>query len=446
MKKIKRYHIVLFIFLFLILLLAIVTILLNNATFCFIMVVLLLIIEYSLIYLENIKRNKIVKPLIINKEFDKALEYLKLKKDKCLFRGNNIAVVSDMIVINAIIGNLEDSYTLIKEYNLYNNKSLYYVLFQIALSHQNLEKAKVYSKKLLEIKKEKYLPQQQSVKSILKMIETGVCDENILNNTHYPFIKDLCLKYKNSEKIDFNINDNLDIDTVNIKNKKRSISILGIVLLVLSIIAPYSLLIGMSIVAPTTNTEIMHFISQTFKYAWVLMLISITSIVFGFIYRKKGYKALGNIIVGFISVLFLFGMGMLSLSFDVKKTQDVAILNNIYPLEEASLPKDVVMYIVEDEYYRETLIRFNNHIEFNNFYNSLEKRWKTEYNFAVEKKVMKCIGTFINFGTDYYILYSATLDEYNINHIYLNQYYVFIQIDIEDQTVIIKEICVLDYE
>ena len=56
MKKIKKYHIVLFIFLILLLLIAVSGIYLNNASFSMIMVSLLLIIEYLLIYLENKKR------------------------------------------------------------------------------------------------------------------------------------------------------------------------------------------------------------------------------------------------------------------------------------------------------------------------------------------------------------------------------------------------------
>ena len=444
MKKIKRYHLTVFMFMFAMLISISIAMLLQKSIIAVTIVPIILIVEYLFVYLEGQKLKNTIIPLINNKEYDKALSYLKQKENKYFFVGNYKANLSNMILVYAVLGNLKEAKEVITKHNLYNNKNLYYILFQISLSENNLIKAKEYAEKILKIKNEKLIPQKNSVQKIIKMIETGIFDEEIFKNTTYPFIKELCLKYQNNTDIKFD--NNCVEPMVKINHKKRSITWLGIILLILSIMALYSLLIAMSIVAPTTNTEMMYFISQTFKYAWVLMLIPIASILFGFIYRKKGYSTLGNIIVGFVSLIFLFGMGILSNSFDIEKTQDVAVLNNIHPLEEASLPKDVVIYTIEEEYYRETFVRFNNHIEFNDFYNSLEKRWKTEYNFAVEKKVMEYLGSLISLGTDYYILYSATLDEYNINHIYLNQYYVFIQIDIEGQTMIIKEICVLDYE
>lgn len=442
MKKIKKYHIVLFIFLILLLLIAVSGIYLNNASFSMIMVSLLLIIEYLLIYLENKKRNKIVKSFIVNKEYDKALEVLKLKKDKCLFRGNNIAVVSDMIVINAVKGNLYESSLLIKEYNLYNNNSLYYVLFQIALSENNLAKAKVYSEKILEIKKEKYLPQQQSVKAILKMIETGGYDENILNNTQYPFIKELCLKYQNGEKVDFEENSNLDIDTKNVKNKKRSISILGIVLLILSIVGLYSLLIIMTIYAPTTHIELQYVVSTTFKFAWIIIIIPITSIIFGFVFRKKGYKTLGNIIVGFIALLFLLVMGILSLSFDVEKINDTRVLKEFVIFEDMEEIREVDIYFVDGEYNKQTFIRFYNHLEFNDLYMLLEDNCQNALDVLIDEEMIDKIGIIRLIGSDQFVLYSVDDNMYGFDYIEYNQKYLIVQIDVEAQVMLINEIFV----
>ena len=66
---------------------------------------------------------------------------------------------------------------------------------------------------------------------------------------------------------------------------------------------------------------------------------------------------------------------MLSLTQDVKKTSENSILTTIAPLKEAVLPNDIDIYLEETESIEcskyDMLVRFNNHLEFNDFYTSL---------------------------------------------------------------------------
>ena len=62
--------------------------------------------------------------------------------------------------------------------------------------------ARIYYEKLMHIRLKKFRNQQETAKVIQEMIDSNEYNETIYNSTRFELIKEICLRYKNKEKID----------------------------------------------------------------------------------------------------------------------------------------------------------------------------------------------------------------------------------------------------
>lgn len=134
---------------------------------------------------------------------------------------------------------------------------------------------------------------------------------------------------------------------------------------------------------------------------------------------------------------------MLSLTQDVKKTSENSILTTIAPLKEAVLPNDIGIYLEETESIEgskyDMLVRFNNHLEFNDFYTSLSDKWLKDLDVNANLDMSNYINP-ISFllEYDYFILYSIDTNKYDIDTIEYEHGYIIIQLDVEQQAMFIR--------
>lgn len=77
-----------------------------------------------------------------------------------------------------------------------NYKASYYPNFIIAILEDNIELAHTYYKKI-KASNFPFENQANIATKIMQMIETKVFDEELVQNSQYPCVKEFCLKYKN---------------------------------------------------------------------------------------------------------------------------------------------------------------------------------------------------------------------------------------------------------
>lgn len=436
----KKTKLVMAIIFGLLILSAVITILLKAEWIFFSSAILIIIVEMLLSRYENQKMIKTVSPLLANKQTDLAIEYLLSKENSYLFPVNNKANKLSLILLYAQKGDLIKAKELIEKGKFDNNKRVFYLLFVISLSENNLVKAKYYAERLYEVKDKLHFSQQQNARKVLKMIETGIVDEDVLKNTQYSFLKELCLKYKNGETVIFNENLNSIPDLKVVKQpvkKNKKITVLGIVLVVLSIVVSYFLLMMVAFKASKlTQTEGLFEMQILLRNAWYLMFIPLASIIFGIVFRKKGYRTLINIIVGAITLFFLFIEGVVGLSSPVIKMYDSKVLEDVVMLENTNMPDNVIIYY---ENYSENndnytiLVRFEKKEEFDNFRYSLNDNW------LKGEVVVETIDTIL-YDFEYYSIYSLDTNSYYSKIINYDYCYLIAQIDVENMIMIIEKV------
>lgn len=419
---------------------AVISILLEAEWIFFSSAILIIIVEMLLSRYENQKMIKTVSPLLANKQTDLAIEYLLSKENSYLFPVNNKANKLSLILLYAQKGELIKAKELIEKGKFNNSKRVFYLLFVISLSENNLVKAKYYAEKLYEVKDKLHYPQQQNARKVLKMIETGIVDEDVLKNTQYSFLKELCLKYKNGETVIFNENQNSTPDLKVVKQpvkKNKKITALGIVLVVLSIGVSYFLLMLVAYKASKlTQAEGLFEMRLLFRNAWYLLFIPLASLVFGIIFRKKGYRTLINIIVGAISLFILFIQGTIGLSSPVIKMHDSKVLEDVVMLQNINMPDNVIIYYENNTENNENytlFVRFENKQEFIGLVYSLKNNW-------LNGEAEEVTFTTFMYDFEYYSIYCFDTNNYYTAIKNYDYSYLIAQIDVENMIMVIEKV------
>ena len=406
---------------------------------------IIIILELLGVMIENKKMIKAINPLFEAKEYQQAIDYLLSKRNTYLFEANNKGNDLNLVLAYALIGDMNKAKEIVINRKFYGNKHLFYVIFLIHLSDGNLIKAKDYADRLQKVKNKKAIQQQVTVKKILTMIETSTVNEEVLETTLYPFVKELCLKYKNGEVVTFNrVNSDEFKDDyyVTEENKKIGVTLTGIALLIAAIISPYVLpLIGLSSIniLDSYPAEISYNVYQALRFSWLMLLIPVASIIFGVKYRPRGYKALGNIILGVISGILIFSSAVSSMEPTITKSNDASLLDDIIPLEATYRPTDVTIYYEGEQFDSFSGMRYNYNMtvlindskELEKFIDSFNDDWVLNNS---EEDV------FDFYGFDYSLVYCVESNSYNDSYFKDFCTYITIDVSIDDQVMIISEI------
>ena len=170
-----------------------------------------------------------------------------------------------------------------------------------------------------------------------------------------------------------------------------------------------------------------------------MLLIPVASIIFGVKYRPRGYKALGNIILGVISGILIFSSAVSSMEPTITKSNDASLLDDIIPLEATYRPTDVTIYYEGEQFDSFSGIRYNYNMtvlindskELEKFIDSFNDDWVLNNS---EEDV------FDFYGFDYSLVYCVESNSYNDSYFKDFCTYITIDVSIEDQVMIISEI------
>ncbi len=180
-----------------------------------------------------------------------------------------------------------------------------------------------------------------------------------------------------------------------------------------------SIFIALIIIAISiNNSPLPEFPSAMTEYMWkffLLLPIPISSIIIGVVFKKKGYKATGNIIVGIIMTLLLTAYGCFSFSFGGKISHDYSYVTDLSNTIGVELP---------DEGYVSTEYNFMGSSNFSMVkYSEDEERTlvsevNRNYNWQLNKSFIptNAIDLYVanrTSGYDYFIVYNFTNNMYN---------------------------------
>ena len=197
------------------------------------------------------------------------------------------------------------------------------------------------------------------------------------------------------------------------KNTKNSL----LVLFILSIASIHIALIilGISIL----HSPIPESIVTMVEHMWIFFLfipIPLASVVLGFVYIRKGYKCLKNIIAGVIMVFLLCVFGSFTALFADKFGHDMSYLNNISSVVGFDFPDDgyiVIEYDYMEEGYSQAMVKISDE-DSAALLTKLAKHpnWKQDISF-MPANAMDPFTLAMTSDYDYFAVYNLTTNSYN---------------------------------
>lgn len=229
-----------------------------------------------------------------------------------------------------------------------------------------------------------------------------------------PIVKEI--RYVNVPEKSNNENKKTSVKKANLTPEDKKINNLLMIIFAFSVSSLYITIFAIAFLSGVDYSYGFGFI----KYAWVawlLLPISILSIILGFKYKKNGYDSKKNIVMGFImsTILFVFGF----LCFIKVETIDYSKINEYNYILDVELPSNgEVMMEKYDEYYDKLNYTFINvDYEDENTYKLLYTIKKNS-NWILGSEISSKLKVFLPYtitmdNNEYFLIYNKTLDKYN---------------------------------
>ncbi len=197
-------------------------------------------------------------------------------------------------------------------------------------------------------------------------------------------------------------------------NKK--IKILLLISFILSLISIYIALMVVAI--SVTSSPLPDFPLTMAEHMWkffIVVPIPLVSIILGFLYLKKGYKCIKNIVAGIIMTGILCIFGTFTSAFANQISHDMSYLEPISKNINLEIPTDgyiSIMYDFKDTGDSFAMVKINDQND--SFVSKLESdnNWKKDTSFIPSNKVDLYLLTMTS-EYDYFMVYNLTTNSYN---------------------------------
>ena len=231
-----------------------------------------------------------------NNNYAGATEYLNQKIERCLFPANVYLSVATLVYIYMMLGKTAKAKDLIEKYQkLKNYEYLYYILMIILIAENKLLGARSYQEKILKLHSKKFIEQKESAIQIFEMIVSKQFNENLYENTKYPLLKSICLRYKDSEGEEFEFSEEFNFDQY--KPIKKENSLVRTFSILLNILTPISLIGGMVLVAfkaqhydSITALDGGYYFLKSIRILWLFLPLTLGCLIFEWRLRRKIIK------------------------------------------------------------------------------------------------------------------------------------------------------------
>lgn len=455
----KRAKITLWILLSIIFMFLIISIIMDNENIFFIP---LLIFFLSLIIFTVIEFKVLsikIKQYLKIENYTDAIDYLSKALNKNYSFMNVYSCAITLVMIYMLEGDTDKAKYILEEYKkIKKNINLLYIQFIICISENRLDEAKEYQTKLLNLYSKKFNNQKASSVQIFEMIETKSFDQNLYNNTKYPLLKTICLRYSNDgiDKVEvIKTQQSKNTQTNQLNNKSvivRQTSILLNILTLLTIFATALIINFLKWITydAITSMDELYYGLKTIWVFWLLLPISLGCLLFGLIFKKKNYKTNSNIIIGIIFSVFLFLFGSMHFLGLRQFKTDAEYLINLGDIIQVQFPNDIEI-ITQDwttgnqtssdnNYYKYiSVVKFKDAAEVLEFESSLNSDYWVDSFSQKTIDFLPLIFTMETSNYDKFLLYCQESKEYNPETTSSKYNYIYIAYSKEDQSLIIYE-------
>lgn len=233
----------------------------------------------------------------------------------------------------------------------------------------------------------------------------------------------------------------------------KRIKRISIWLVVLSVVTIFGALFSMSgsVYKSIDSVEGLYYMAKNLWHFYLFLPITITSIIFGLYYRKKGYRVRKNIIVGIIFSFLLIVYGSMGFSVSPSFSTDIKYLEELEAEINFDFPADVTIIThfgdngeprSYDDYYREyeSVVRFHDESNFSSLIEKIaaDDRWLD----TLPGDLIAFIPDIYYFETkyyDYYMIYCFENNEFNEAAIIDNNNYIFFALNINKKALLVRE-------
>ena len=197
---------------------------------------------------------------------------------------------------------------------------------------------------------------------------------------------------------------------------KKKIKVLLLVSFILSLISIY---FALMIVAISVNSSpLPDFPLAMAEHMWkffIIVPIPLVSIILGFIYLKKGYKCIKNIIAGIIMTGLLCIFGSFTGVFSDRISHDMSYLEPISEKINLDIPTDgyiSIMYDFQDSGDSLAMVKIDDQND--SFTSKLDNNnnWKKDTSFIPSNEIDLYLLTMTS-SYDYFMVYNLTTNSYN---------------------------------
>jgi hypothetical protein len=220
------------------------------------------------------------------------------------------------------------------------------------------------------------------------------------------------------------------------RNTNKKTKRLLLIVFILSLVSIYVALV--IVVISIGLSPLPEFPLVMVEHMWKFFLITpipLVSVVLGFIYLKKGYKCLKNIIAGVIMTALLCIFGLFTSIFSSQISHDMNYVNEISSMINFDIPTDGYVSICtgfqkEDDSL--AMIKINDE---NNFLSQIENynNWKKDTSFIPSNKLDLYLLT-LTTSYDYFMIYNLNTNDYNSN---FENEFIYLAYDIETSVLLI---------
>ena len=429
------------------LLILFVSIILDKTIIFVLGIVIMIICSTILTFIESRKVLKIIHKSFLSGEYQNIINFLNTKIDKNYFKyTNNICLIH-----LALFYMYNDEAPKTKELIINNpilKKAtvLYYSRYIIALAENNKEEADICFDKIMNIKHSHFDNQKEMVVKIKTMIDSNICDHDILENTKIPLLKKICRKILGEEVA-------LDsFDSVKMIEEIPLVKTKGIykfVKIMLNLLTCLTLHIGLFIIALSIEKykviTAFEGLYRSLQIMWVMFLllpISLGNVVYGLFLKSKKHKYRSNMIIGLIFSIFLFLFGSMSILRTVQYKEDKEYLHNLENTINIDFPEEFT--IVTSDWTRGeqtssdyTLLKYESVVRFSeNTKLSFDEKWINE---LTTNEMLPTLFILQTTSYEKFMIYCFDTKEFNPQTINKGYEYVAIAYDEDNNNLLIYE-------
>ncbi len=447
MKKFKH-EMVKFSFWLLLFIILLISCIDTNLEFFIIASCLLTLTFIFLAFFEKSRITNNIKPFMEKKNYHEAINTIKRILSKVYFEQNLKYSLSILIELYMLNDEAVKAKSLL-EHNLelQDVVNLYHIQLILALAEENGKKRDLILYKISLVKKKRYLKYKESIKPIIILAHRKEFNEELYQNTKYPLLKKLCLKYTDNPQTIDNLNLDIIIDDT-LKSSRPIQLTLKIFLNILTFLSLVAALLLMLIIGKNNNSRLsLNILYENVyhytKYYWVIFLfliVSLTNVVIAIYFRSKKIKYYTNLLIGMIISITLVILGMTHLvvynsfythksylhthSYSIEIPEDYTLIKTSFKSTEVSqfsttIIKSVTVIRIKDQDYK----LINRREWEDGLYNmnwmprAIRKETECFEYFKVHNVTITTQGTSSNPKKNEYIIYAYDIDT-NILMIY----------------------------